>query len=215
MTSLIFFSRILSFVFRFQIIFFLILSYFSWQKIYFSRFQITFVLSLRTKSWKWSSENLRSSHSQMFFKVRDLKNFAIFTRKHFYWSLLSIETLKRNSKQLFCCEYCKYFNCGDCFLNINLKKKSFRNVPRGLPRSTPKKSRSKIFFQGYWQGKSTVKSNSSAFKMYENRHLGCWYIKSTLYKRFLNWNKIFNKINYWQNFVLWDRSILYSLLYLS
>ena len=26
-----------------------------------------------------------------------------------------------------------------------------------------------------------------------NGHLGRWYIKSTLYKRFLNWNKIFKK----------------------
>ena len=43
------------------------------------------------------------------------------------------------------------------------------------------------------QGKSTVKWNSSAYKKYEYGHLGRWYIKSTLYQRFLNWNKIFKK----------------------
>ena len=44
------------------------------------------------------------------------------------------------------------------------------------------------------QGKSTAKQNSSAGKKYKYRHLGHWYIKSTLYKRFINWNKIFKKI---------------------
>ena len=44
------------------------------------------------------------------------------------------------------------------------------------------------------QGKSTAKQNSSACKKYKYRHLGHWYIKSTLYKRFINWNKIFKKI---------------------
>ena len=29
--------------------------------------------------------------------------------------------------------------------------------------------------------------------MYEHEHLGCCYIKSSLYKRFLNWNRIFKK----------------------
>ena len=43
-------------------------------------------------------------------------------------------------------------------------------------------------------GKKTPKWNSSASEQYEYEHLGCWYIKSTLYKRFLNWNKIFKKI---------------------
>ena len=43
-------------------------------------------------------------------------------------------------------------------------------------------------------GKKTPKWNFSANEQYEYRHLGCWYIKSTLYKRFLNWNKIFKRI---------------------
>ena len=30
----------------------------------------------------------------------------------------------------------------------------------------------------------------------KNRHLGHWYIKSTLYKRFIDWNKIFKKIKW-------------------
>ena len=37
-------------------------------------------------------------------------------------------------------------------------------------------------------------NNSSAYGKYEYGHLGGWYIKSTFYKRFLNWNKIFQKI---------------------
>ena len=34
------------------------------------------------------------------------------------------------------------------------------------------------------QGKSTRKLNSSANEKYEDRHLGCWYIKLTFLKRF-------------------------------
>ena len=37
---------------------------------------------------------------------------------------------------------------------------------------------------GYLQGKSTLKLNSSANEKYEYGHLGCWYIKLTLFKRF-------------------------------
>ena len=37
---------------------------------------------------------------------------------------------------------------------------------------------------GYSQGKSTLKLNSSAYEKYEYGHLGCWYIKLTLFKRF-------------------------------
>ena len=43
---------------------------------------------------------------------------------------------------------------------------------------------------GYSQGKSTVKWNPAAYKKYEYGHLGLWYVKLTLCKRFLNWNKI-------------------------
>ena len=41
---------------------------------------------------------------------------------------------------------------------------------------------------------SKISWNSRAYKEYKYGHLGCWYYKSTLYKRFLNWNKIFKKI---------------------
>ena len=43
---------------------------------------------------------------------------------------------------------------------------------------------------GYPQGKSTVKWNPTAYKKYEYSHLGLWYVKLTLCKRFLNWKKI-------------------------
>ena len=49
--------------------------------------------------------------------------------------------------------------------------------------------------QGYSQGKSFLKQNSSAYVKYEYEQWGRWYIKSTLYKRLLKWNKIFNKNN--------------------
>ena len=43
-------------------------------------------------------------------------------------------------------------------------------------------------------GEKTRSRNSSANDQYEYGHLGCCYIQSTLYKRFLNWNKIFKKV---------------------
>ena len=49
-------------------------------------------------------------------------------------------------------------------------------------------------FTNCFKDKSTLKWNSSANEKYEYRHLGTWYIKSILYKSFLNWNKTFNKI---------------------
>ena len=36
---------------------------------------------------KISQANFQSSHWQLFFKISALKNFAIFTRKHLFWSL--------------------------------------------------------------------------------------------------------------------------------
>ena len=64
--------------------------------------------------------------------------------------------------------------------------------------------------------KNTLKQNSNAFEKYEYGYLGGWYIKSTLYTRFLNWHKIFeNGKLYRQNSVLCDRSILHSSFYLS
>ena len=39
---------------------------------------------------------------------------------------------------------------------------------------------------------------SSANGKYEYEHLGCWYIKLTLFKRFRKWKKIFQKNkSYW------------------
>ena len=43
---------------------------------------------------------------------------------------------------------------------------------------------------GYSQEKSTVKWNPTAYKKYEYGHLGLWYTKLKLCKRFLHWNKI-------------------------
>ena len=60
-----------------------------------------------------------------------------------------------------------------------------------------------------------VKRNSSAYKKYKYRNLGCWYNKSTLYKRLLNWNKIFNKIKLLLEKLRSFRSILLSPFYLS
>ena len=37
---------------------------------------------------------------------------------------------------------------------------------------------------GYSQGKGTLNLNSNAYEKYEYEHLGCWYIKLTLFKRF-------------------------------
>ena len=67
----------------------------------------------------------RSSHSQMFFKIDVLKNFANFTGKHLCWSLFSIQLqalrsaplLKRDFNMLdsnvmtymFSCEICEIF----------------------------------------------------------------------------------------------------------
>ena len=42
--------------------------------------------------------------------------------------------------------------------------------------------------------KAPSKKNSNAFETYEYGYLGVWYIKSTLNTRFLNINKVFEKI---------------------
>ena len=49
------------------------------------------------------------------------------------------------------------------------------------------------FIKDTHREKRTVKKDSSAYKKYKYGHLGRWYIKSTSYKRLLNWNKIFKK----------------------
>ena len=52
----------------------------------------------------------RSSHLQMFLKIGDLKNFAIFTGKHLCWSLNACNLIKKEtSTQVFSCEYCEIF----------------------------------------------------------------------------------------------------------
>ena len=45
------------------------------------------LINLNLKRLHW----FRNSRSQMFFKISVLKNFAIFTRKHWCWSLYSIK----------------------------------------------------------------------------------------------------------------------------
>ena len=58
--------------------------------------------------------------------------------------------------------------------------------------------------------------NSIVCEKCEYGHVDCLYMKLALYKRFLYWNKVFKKqSSYWQNSVLCDRLILYSLYYLS
>ena len=60
---------------------------------------------------------VRSSRSQMFFKIGVFKNFAIFKGKHLCRSLFLIKLqpwrpatlLKRDSTQVFSCEYCEIF----------------------------------------------------------------------------------------------------------
>ena len=62
------------------------------------------------------------------------------------------------------------------------------------------------FNLGYSQGKSTFKYNTSRYEKYEHGYFGGWYIKSNLYKRFINW----------ENFVqivltlVSDRAVLYG-----
>ena len=62
---------------------------------------------------KRSSETLRSSRSQMFFKIGVLKSFSIFAKKHLCSSFFfnKAEGLKACIfiKKVFSCEYCKIF----------------------------------------------------------------------------------------------------------
>ena len=43
-------------------------------------------------------------------------------------------------------------------------------------------------------GKKHRQIKLQRLEMYEYGRLGCWYIKSIIYKRFLNWNKTFKKL---------------------
>ena len=54
---------------------------------------------------------MRSSRSQMFFKIGVLKNFAILTGKHLCWSLLYIKlhAWRCFLTQVLSCEYCEIF----------------------------------------------------------------------------------------------------------
>ena len=57
---------------------------------------------------------IRSSRSQMLFKIGILKNFAIFTGKHLCWSFFLIKLQafrpeKETPTQVFSCEYCEIF----------------------------------------------------------------------------------------------------------
>ena len=53
-----------------------------------------------------------------------------------------------------------------------------------------------IYFKDTHTEKNTLKKNSNALEKYEYGHFDGWYIKSALYTRFLNWNKIFEKGKY-------------------
>ena len=51
------------------------------------------------------------------------------------------------------------------------------------------------FLTEHFLATASIKATSNkSFEKYECRHLGGWYIKSTLYTKFLNWNRIFKKI---------------------
>ena len=61
---------------------------------------------------------VRSSRSQMFFKISVLKNFTNFTEKHLFWSLFPscLELYQKETPaQVFFCEVCKIFK------NIHLR----------------------------------------------------------------------------------------------
>ena len=76
-----------------------------------------------SKSYSWKqlyakrSSHYRSSRLQMLFKIGVLENFAIFTKKHPYWSLFKIKLqawkpatlFKRGSDPVFFCEYYEIF----------------------------------------------------------------------------------------------------------
>ena len=59
----------------------------------------------------------RKQPPEVFYKKDFLKNFSIFTGKQLRWSLFSIKLhvcspttlFKRDSTQVFCCEYCEIF----------------------------------------------------------------------------------------------------------
>ena len=54
---------------------------------------------------------------------------------------------------------------------------------------------SRIFdFKDTHSEKGTLKLNSSAYEKYEYGHLGRWYIKVTLFKKFYNWNQFSKEI---------------------
>ena len=48
----------------------------------------------------------------------------------------------------------------------------------------------RLLFKDTHRKKASSDKKSSAYEKYERGHLGSWYVKSTLYTRFLNWNKI-------------------------
>ena len=64
-----------------------------------------FAVSLNT-NLTWYFEISRTRYSQMFLKVRVLKNFAIFTVKHLCWNPF---LKKETPTQVFSCEYCEIF----------------------------------------------------------------------------------------------------------
>ena len=51
-----------------------------------------------------------------------------------------------------------------------------------------------MIFKDTHRGKApSNRTPASVYEKYKFEHLGSWYIKSTLYEGFLNWNKVFKK----------------------
>ena len=66
--------------------------------------------------------------------------------------------------------------------------------------NSPHFSRIQIYFKDTHREKNTLKSNFNTLEKYEYYgYLVGWYIKSTLYTRFLNWKKKFEKEKYLVN----------------
>ena len=72
-----------------------------------------------------------------------------------------------------------------CTMNLFISHYTdFRNVNVDLELHYLHLLKTNFNNEGYSQGKSTLKLNSSAYEKYESGHLGRWYIKLTLFKSF-------------------------------
>ena len=77
-------------------------------------------------------------------------------------------------------------------LSFTLNNRNCWNLRR-FPCLWYQKLSRKNSYWGYSQGKHAFKQNTSVYEKYEYRHLDGWYIKSTIYERFLHCSKIFKK----------------------